>query len=271
MGSPLIIDGNLFAGTNAEPVANLHLIEWNVGFAALVVKPLGRLRSQAKQRANRTAGLAASAQLQHLTEKNQSDDNCCRLEVHIDLPRSSAKRSWKYLRNYSGEDAIEIGRASAKGNQREHVEAAMHNRLPASDKERQSAPQNHRSCESKLDPCPHSRREQVLHRHGRQKYGDHESEHRHGESDADPQPPCHIGQLWVGVFGGYLPRFECHAADGTRAWCISHDLRVHRAGVFGTFCEWVHGGRFERHAALWTATRTRLLNLWMHGAGICEI
>jgi hypothetical protein len=61
------IDGQLLSGPDAKPVPNLHLFQWNVSFAALVVKPLRRLRSQAKQRANRTAGLAASAQLQHLT------------------------------------------------------------------------------------------------------------------------------------------------------------------------------------------------------------
>ena len=130
-------------------------------------------------------------------------------------------------------DAVEVGRARAKRDQREHVEAAMHDELPTLDEEGQPTPQNHRSCESKLDPCPRSRRKQVLHRHGRQKYEDHQREHRHGEHDADPEQPRHIGQLWVGVFRSYLPRFERHAAPGA-------------------------------------ATRPQLLNLWMHGAGICD-
>ena len=46
------IDGHLLAGAHTEPVANLHLIKWHVCFAALVVKPLRRFRSQAKQCTN---------------------------------------------------------------------------------------------------------------------------------------------------------------------------------------------------------------------------
>ncbi len=40
------IDRYLFARSHAEPVANLHLTERHVGFAAHFVKPFGRLRSQ---------------------------------------------------------------------------------------------------------------------------------------------------------------------------------------------------------------------------------
>jgi hypothetical protein len=130
------IDGHLLAGPYAEPVADLHLVERNVCLPALVVKPLRRLGSQAKQRANRTAGLASSAQLQNLSEKNQSDDDCCWLEVHIDLPPNSAKRRWKYLRENGCEDAVKVGRSSSKRYKRKHVEAAMHDGLPAPDKER---------------------------------------------------------------------------------------------------------------------------------------
>ena len=61
------IDRHLLAGPHAEPVADLHLIEQHVGFAALVVKPLRCLRRQAKQCADRAASLAAGAQLQYLT------------------------------------------------------------------------------------------------------------------------------------------------------------------------------------------------------------
>jgi hypothetical protein len=85
---------------------------------------------------------------------------------------------------------------------------------------------------------------------------------------ADPQPPRHIGQLWIGFFGGHLTRFERHAADWARAWSITHNLRMHRAGVFSPLGRCSHGRRFKRHAALRAAARPRLLDLWMHGAGV---
>ena len=195
------IDGHLFSGTDAEPVPNLDLIERHVGFAALVVKPLRCLRSQAKERANRTAGLAAGAQLQHLSEKYQSDDYCCRLEIYIDLSSAPTKRGWKYLRNNGCEDAVKVGRPSPKRYKRKHVQAAMDDGLPASDKEGQCAPQDHRGCQSELYPSPGSCREQVLHGHRGEKSRDHQREHGHGECDADPEPLRHIAQLWIGVFG----------------------------------------------------------------------
>src|ERR1039458_8009789 len=84
---------------------------------------------------------------------------------HINLSSGSAKRRWKYVRSHCSEDAVKIGRARTKRDQREHVEAAMHDGLPAPDKERQSAPQDHWGRKSELDPGPHFCREHVLHGH----------------------------------------------------------------------------------------------------------
>jgi len=86
------IYGHLLAGAHAEAVADLHQIEWNVSLTTLVVQPLRGLWREAKQCANRTAGLAASTQLHNLAEKNQRDDNSRRLEIHLDLLSASANR-----------------------------------------------------------------------------------------------------------------------------------------------------------------------------------
>ena len=108
----------------------------------------------------------------------------------------------------------------------------------------------------------------MLQRHGGQKCGDHHTQHWHGKDTADPQPPRHIGQLRIGFFGGHLPRLKRHAADWARTWSIAHDLRMHRTGIFRALGWRGIGCRFECHAALGAATRTRLLDLWMHGAGV---
>ena len=61
--------------------------------------------------------------------------------------------------------------------------------------------------------------------------GHRHDEQRHGERDADPEPPRHVAQLGVAlVAGGRRHRLERHAADRAAARPLAHDLGVHRAG-----------------------------------------
>ena len=69
------------------------------------------------------------------------------------------------LRDEGGEDAVKIRCARPERDQREHVEAAMHDGLPASNEERQPAPQDYRCGQRELNPRPNRRREHVLHGH----------------------------------------------------------------------------------------------------------
>src|ERR1017187_8945364 len=61
---------HFFAGTHTEPITNNNLVERHVGFPAFIVKALGRLWSQSEQRTYRAAGLAASAELHHLSKED---------------------------------------------------------------------------------------------------------------------------------------------------------------------------------------------------------
>jgi len=144
----------------------------------------------------------------------------------------------------------------------------MRYRLPAPDEERQPAPENYWGGQRELDPGPYPWRQHVLHRHGGQKCGNHQRKHRQGKGGADPESPRHIGQFWIGSFGCDFARLKRHAADGASAWSIPHNLRVHRACVFRAPCRRGDGGGFERHPALGAETGSRLLVLWMHGAGV---
>src|SRR5215510_1341022 len=54
-------------------------------------------------------------------------------------------------------------------------------------------------------------------------------------------------------------RFQCHAAYGTRPRPVTHNLRMHWAGVLNSL-------RLQRHSARWTRSRFALLHLWIHGA-----
>ncbi len=65
------------------------------------------------------------------------------------------------------------------------------------------------------------------------------------------------------------PGFERHPADGARSRLLPHDLRMHRADVFGARRGGFEDLRFQRHAALGTASRALLPDLGIHRAGVC--
>ena len=75
------VDRNALAGPDAEAIADLHVLERNVVLGAICLDPPGRLRRQAEQAADRAARPAARAQLQHLSEQHEHDDDGGRLEV----------------------------------------------------------------------------------------------------------------------------------------------------------------------------------------------
>ena len=59
-------------------------------------------------------------------------------------------------------------------------------------------------------------------------------------------------------------RFERHAADGTVAGFVTHDLRMHRAGVFDLLGWRLRRNWLQRHPTLWTRTWFVLANFGMH-------
>ena len=68
--------------------------------------------------------------------------------------------------------------------------------------------------------------------------------HRRGQHEADPEPPCHVGEFGIvsGV-GGRDLRFERHAADRARTGSHLPNFRVHRTGVDSAFRHVVVGWR----------------------------
>ncbi len=61
-----------------------------------------------------------------------------------------------------------------------------------------------------------------------------QEEHRHGQRQADPEPPRHIDELGArGGVGRRHHRLQRHTADRARAGGRLPHLRVHRAGVDG--------------------------------------
>src|ERR1700674_3784478 len=103
----------------------------------------------------------------------------------------------------------------------------------------------------------------------RRKHASHGNrEEWRGEREADPETPRHVAQLGIIFFERHRPRLKRHAANWTIPRLRSHDLRVHRAGIFAP-------GRRERrrlgvesHATLRTRARADLPHLGAHWANV---
>ena len=94
-----------FARTDAKPIAHVHVLERDIVFGAVGLDSSGRLRRETEQTANRRARAAARAQLQHLPEQHEHDDDRGRLEIDRDLA-VDAKRGRKQPRRDRREHAV---------------------------------------------------------------------------------------------------------------------------------------------------------------------
>jgi hypothetical protein len=200
----------------------VNVLERNVLVRPVAAQTARGLRRQPQQRANRRTRLAARAQLQHLPELHEHHDHRSRLEVDAHAAVVHAQGGGKDARDERGHNAVDPRHADAERDQREHVGAAVDDRLPAAHEERRTAPQHDRGGQQELEP-----RQPLRHRQPH--------DHR-GQHGAHAKAPRHVGELFVlGLFGGHLDRLERHAADGARPRPDLPHLGVHRAGVFEAF------------------------------------
>jgi hypothetical protein len=210
----------------------MNVLDRHVLVGPVATHQAGRLRRQTEQRSNGSARLAARAQLEQLSELYQHDDHRRGLEVHRHAAIGHAERVWEETGHQRGHDREEIGHADAERDQREHVEAAVDERLPAAGEERRPAPQYDRRRQHQLRPRAHGRRNGVTEVFGEQ-LAHREQRDRHGQRDADAEAARHVLELFVRrLLGGDHDRLEGHAADRARPGADLTHLGVHRAGVF---------------------------------------
>ena len=144
------VDRDPLAGPHAQPIADVHVLERHVGLRARRVDPARRLRRQAEQALDRRARPAAGAQLEHLAEQHERDDDRRRLEVDGDLIAVHAERRREQPGRQRRDHAVAVRGADAERDQREHVQVAVHDRRPAADEERPAAPQHDRRRQREL-------------------------------------------------------------------------------------------------------------------------
>ena len=199
-----------------------------------------RSRREVQERADRAAGPRPSPQLQDLAQEHEGDDHRRGLEVHRQRAAVSAEGRGEQAGHERRRDAVRVGGAGAEGDEREHVQVAVHDRPPSTLEERPAAPEDDRRRQRELDP----ERPRSANRVGdaRDHVRDHEAEQGQGQDGRDPEPPLHGVELGVLLLEAGDPRFQRHAADGARPRAVAHDLRVHRARVLRPGDLVFHGG-----------------------------
>ena len=224
---------NLVAGAHAQPVANLHLFQRDLGLAAIGTDHPRRLGSQVQQGADCTPGAFAGRQFHDLTQQNQGDDDGSGFEIDADAPLRVPEASRKNLGRDQADGAERPGRHHPHRDQAEHVEVAGAERIPAAHQERPAAPQNDGGAKREFQPhgdmfgkevtCPGKAQDRP--------HGEHQK--RQGQRGADPEPAGEIDQLGVRPLGDTRAAFllQRHAADRAGPRLRGPHLRVHRAGV----------------------------------------
>ena len=93
------VDRHFFTWTNAQPIANVHLIERYLLLNTTIAQAAGRLRRKVEKRANGATGAFARPELQNLTEEHKHGDDGGSLEVNGDGSVADLKRfreqSWR--------------------------------------------------------------------------------------------------------------------------------------------------------------------------------
>ena len=229
------VDRNLFAGPHAQDVANLNVGERNVLLTS-VTHPSRGLRRQAEQFSNRGARAVPRAKLHHLTEQHEHGDHDSGVEVRLDRAahlEPGRKDAGRQCRDH----AVPVRGADAEADQREHVRAAVDERLPHALEERPATPQHDGRRQRQLDEVDSRHPDAVRQRPAGCHVAHRQQKHRSPEDDAHPEAARHVDELGIGrvrqIAGAADHGFERHAAFRARAGLIAHDLGVHGARISG--------------------------------------
>ena len=146
------VDRNAVARADAQPIADLHRVERDVGLGAVGGDPPRRLRREVEQGADRRAGALARPELEHLPEEHQRDDDARRLEIDRHRAAMAAELMRKEAGKQRRDDAVDIGDADADRDQRPHIGAAVDDGFSAAAEERDRRPQHDRRRQRQFDP-----------------------------------------------------------------------------------------------------------------------
>ncbi len=226
----LAVDRNLLARPHAQFVAGREGIDLDFVVVAVVVDAPRGLRRQPQQRLDRARGRLACAQLQHLSKQHENGDDSGGLEIDGNRATMAAEAGREGLRDDRPDQAIDIGHPGADRDQREHVEMARDQRLPAAHEEWPARPQYDRCCKCKLDPVRERRIDQAV--AAGEMHAHLEHDRRHRQHRTNPEAAAHVGKLGIGrrIQADDIG-LKRHAADRTASRTGLSDFGMHRAGI----------------------------------------
>ena len=224
------VDRHLFAGSYPQPVADGEALDLDFMVGAVVADTAGGFRRQFEKGLDRSGGGFPRPELKHLAEKNEYGNHGSGLEVHGDRAPVAAEGRREDVRRDGAYQAVDVGDAGAHRDQREHVQIARHQRLPAAHEEGPTGPQHDRGGEHKLDPVRQRLVDPAVRAHQVAAHLQHDRRDR--KRQADPEASRHVGKFGIGrrIQARDLG-LQRHAADRTVAGADLADLRMHWASV----------------------------------------
>ena len=187
------IHWHLLAGAHAQAVADMHAVELHLLLRPVATDAASGLRREVEKRADGSARAFAGPQLQHLPEKDEDGDDRRRLEVDCDRPLGLAEGSREDAWRERRDDAVDPGDARAHGDQREHVQVARDQRLPAAHEEWPAAPQHDGRRQDHLNPVRRLLRNEVI--EAGQVTAHLQGDHRQRQHQPDPEPARHVDEF----------------------------------------------------------------------------
>ena len=195
------VDRHLLAGADAEPVADLDSVELDLLLGSVGPGTPRRLGREIEKRPDGAARALPRTQLEHLPEQDENRNHRRRFEVDRHRSAGASERRREDARREGRDHAVDPGHARAHCDEREHVQAAVHDRLPAAHEQRPARPQHDRSAEEELEPVRRLRPEHLVEpghvpAHLERKHGQ-------GEHRPDPEAAREVGEL--GIWPGCRP------------------------------------------------------------------
>ena len=222
------VDRDRLAGAHAQAVASRNVCQRHFAFGAVGADAPCRLGREFEQCTDGASRGGPCAQLQHLAEQDERNDDARSLIIDWNHIAMRAESGREEAGGDCSDQTVEERCPHADRDQREHIIVAALQRGPSAFEKRPSGPQHDRRGEGELHPGGPTHGHEVqphhLATHGKQ-------QQRHREDPTHPEAAGKVDQFGVRpLVGARLSGLQRHAADRAGAGGIATDLRMHRAG-----------------------------------------
>ena len=148
---------HLFSRPDPQSVADRQALDLDLMVGAILADAAGGFGRQLEKSLDRAGRRLAGAEFENLAKQHQHRDHRGGLEVDRDRAAMAAESRREDIGRDGSDQAVDIGDAGAHRDQREHVEIARQQRLPAAHEERPARPEHDGGREHQLNPVRQGR------------------------------------------------------------------------------------------------------------------